>query len=110
MLRLKPLWTLAVLFPIAWCGCAEAPKAKLVPAKGRVTFLSKPLTAAEIFFIPDNGEGNQGDMSGSSLDLDGSFTMSTPPKGEGMLPGAYKVTITSQRREPELAKYKNVAT
>jgi hypothetical protein len=70
----------------------------LVPATGTVTMDGKPLTAGAIIFHPGEGNAYMQDKPSSLLQLDGRFTMKTFPFGEGVSPGAYKVTLA-----PELA-------
>jgi hypothetical protein len=106
-LRRLALVGLLALVP-AGCG-GDGPKAKLAPVRGRVLYKKQPVTAAEIYFLPDASKGNQGTMASSMLELDGSFTMITAPDREGVMPGAYKVTLGLGRRpEKELAKYRTV--
>jgi hypothetical protein len=69
-----------------------------VPVTGTVTHNGKPLTAGSIIFHPGAGNSYQKDRPSSLLQLDGSFTMKTFPFGDGVPPGAYKVTLA-----PELA-------
>lgn len=104
---------LLLLLPLALAGCegGNGAVAKLAPVKGRVTFKDQGVTAAEIYFLPDADKGNEGKMASSLLQVDGSFTMTTQGQGDGVIPGAYKVTLTLGRRpEKELDKYKNVKT
>ncbi|MGH7173217.1 MAG: hypothetical protein ACRELF_13085, partial [Gemmataceae bacterium] len=55
--------------------------------------------------------GNEGSMASSVLQVDGSFTLTTHPHGDGVIPGAYKVTLALGRRpEKELNKYRRVET
>ncbi len=101
---------LAGLLALLAGGCAGGDgKVKLAPVRGRVLFKHKPVTAAEIYFMPDASKGNQGTMASSALQTDGSFTMVTVPDREGVMPGAYKVTLGLGRRpEKELDKYRTV--
>jgi hypothetical protein len=93
-------------------GCAPTvSKAKLAPVKGRVVFNGDPVTAADIYFMPNAAKGNEGSMASSVLQTDGSFTLSTHPHGDGVMPGAYKVTLSLGRRpEKELDKYRRLDT
>jgi hypothetical protein len=83
---------------LALAGCADADRPTLVPATGRVSMDGQPLTAGAIIFHPGEGNPYMKDKPSSLLQLDGSFTMKTFPFGDGVSPGAYKVTLT-----PELA-------
>lgn len=92
-------------------GCQGNAKPKLAPVKGRVVFQDKAVTAADIYFMPDASKGNEGAMASSVLQLDGSFTLTTHPHGDGVMPGAYKAILSLGRRpEKELNKYRRVET
>lgn len=85
---------LAVVLAVA--GCGNRPK--LVPVNGQVTHKGRPLTAGSVWFHPAEGNAYQGEKPSCQLGLDGSFTMRTYPYGNGVPPGAYKVTLS-----PDLA-------
>jgi hypothetical protein len=108
--RLRRLGLVGLLLLLAGgCGGGDGPRPKLAPVRGRVVFKNQPVSAAEIYFLPDASRGNQGTMASAALQLDGSFTMLTPPDREGILPGAYKVTLGLGRRpEKELVKYRSI--
>ncbi|OWK41600.1 hypothetical protein [Fimbriiglobus ruber] len=95
---------------VAGCGSSDGRGVKLAPVTGRVVFKNEGVTAATIFLQPDVEKGNQGEMASAILQLDGSFKMETP-RGEGVVPGAYKITLDLGRRpEKELLPYRNVKT
>src|SRR5262249_44907548 len=99
------------LLLLSGCGGSDGKGGKLVPASGRVLFKGQGVTAASIYFLPDADRGNNGSMGSAILQEDGSFTMTTYPKGDGVMPGAYKVTLDLGRRpEKELDKYRRVET
>jgi hypothetical protein len=110
--RVRRLALVGVLvFLGAGCAGGDGPKPKLAPVRGRVVFKGEPLAGAEIYFRPDASRGNQGKMASGAVLLDGSFTMFTSPDEEGVMPGAYKVTLGLGRRsEKELVKYRAVET
>jgi len=96
---------------LAGCGSSDGGGVKLTPVTGRVTFKNEAVTAANIFFQPDAEKGNRGEMASAVLQLDGSFTMTTNAKGDGVVPGAYKVTFDLGRRnDKELVPYRNLKT
>jgi hypothetical protein len=102
-----------ILFLASLSGChsSDGMGPKLASVTGRVIFNNEAITAATIFFIPDAEKGNRGDMASAILQKDGSFTMETYPKGTGVIPGAYKITLDLGRRsEKELQKYHDVKT
>jgi hypothetical protein len=81
----------------ALAGCGAKPK--LVPVTGKVVHKGQPLTAGSIWFQPADGNPYQGEKPSCQLGIDGTFTMRTYPFGNGVPPGAYKVTLS-----PELAR------
>jgi hypothetical protein len=87
---------LLVLLAVSGCG---GDKPRLVSVTGKVTHQGKALLGGSIIFHPDAGNSYQKDKPSSLLQEDGSFTMKTFPFGDGVPPGAYKVTLA-----PELAK------
>jgi hypothetical protein len=101
-----------LLFPLLCCGCgSDGRGAKLAPVQGRVIYKNEGVTAASIFFHPDAARGNNGSMASAILQEDGSFTMETYPRGNGVAPGAYKVTFDlGRRKDKELDKYRKVDT
>jgi hypothetical protein len=104
-------WMGVLVFLAAGCAGPDGPKPKLAPVRGKVVFKGEPLAGAEIYFRPDASKGNQGDMASGAVLLDGSFTMVTIPDRDGVMPGAYKVTLGLGRRpEKELVKYRAIET
>jgi hypothetical protein len=103
--------SLLLLLPLL-CGCgSDGRGAKLAPVTGRVIYKNEGVSAASIYFLPDAEKGNNGSMATAILQMDGSFTMETYPKGNGVAPGAYKVTIDlGRRKEKDLDKYRKVET
>ena len=87
--------TLGVL-ALVLAGCGDAPK--LVAVAGKVSMKGQPVTAGSIWFHPAAGNAFAGEKPSCQLELDGSFTMRTYPYGNGVPPGAWKVTLS-----PELA-------
>ncbi len=93
------------------CGSSDGGGAKLAPVTGKVLFKNEGVTAASIYFHPDKEKGNRGEMATAVLQLDGSFTMTTYPKGDGVVPGSYKVSFDLGRRnEKELVPYRSEKT
>jgi hypothetical protein len=108
--KCKPVLVL-LLAALAGCNRQDGSTAKVAPVSGRVTFKNQAVSAAEIYFMPDASKGNHGVMGSAILQEDGSFKITTYPKGDGVAPGAYKVTLGLGRRpEKELQKYRKVET
>jgi hypothetical protein len=104
-------WLTLLAVVLCGCGGSDGSKGKLAPVTGRVLFKGEGVTAAEIFFHPDQSRGNEGLLGTSVLQEDGSFTITTEGIGTGVRPGAYKVTLgLSRRPEKELNKFRNVKT
>lgn len=105
--RKSPGLCFAFLLALTAAGCGE-PAPKLVQVKGAVTMDGKGLTAGSIYFTPASTNEFTKDNPSSLLQLDGSFTMSTFPYGEGVAPGKYKVSLApelaSRIKKPEYGK------
>lgn len=74
------------------CGCSSGPPG-LVPAAGKVEFGGKPVADASLAFIPDTAKNPQGRSASAQTDAQGAFKLQTAPRGEGALPGTYRVTV-----------------
>ena len=107
-----PQIAIGLLCVLPLCGCSsDGGGPKLAAVTGRVIYKNEGVTAASIYFMPDKEKGNHGEMATSLLKEDGSFTMETYPKGNGVIPGWYKVTFDLGRRnEQDLQKFRNVKT
>ena len=63
----------------------------LIPVKGKVTLKGQPLTTGTIRFEPDDF----GRPASGKLQSDGTFVLSTPKEGDGVVPGHHRVSITN---------------
>ena len=80
------LLVLALLLAASGCG-----RQALVKLEGKVTLDGKPLEGATVTFAPEGGAGSPASgLTGS----DGVFYLTTRTSGDGVAPGAYKVTVT----------------
>ena len=82
---------LGLLLALA-AGCGGE-KPKLVTVSGRVTANGRGVTAGSVYLTPDAANAYGKDRPSGALQLDGSFTVSTFPFGEGVPVGKYKVTL-----------------
>ena len=83
----RALLALVGLLPLA-SGCQE-PNA-YVPVRGTVTLDGKPLGSGTVQFQPSVGQ-----VASGELGPDGTFTLSTPSGGNGVLAGTYRVTVVA---------------
>lgn len=81
---------------LALAGCGGGPK--LVKVTGKVSYQNKPYPRAFVWFIPESPSGGQ--PAEAMADQDGSFAMTTPNIGDGVVPGRYKVGIRFARKGP----------
>jgi hypothetical protein len=66
-----------------------------VPVRGRATLGDKNLERVSIQLLPDTSKGTHAPAAVAQTEEDGSFKLTTPPHGDGAVPGHYKVTVTS---------------
>ena len=83
------------LLALALAGCWGGQAVRLVPVRGRATLGQQGLGRVTIQLVPDGSKGTHAPAGVGQTDEDGSFRITTPPYGEGAVPGRYKVTVTS---------------
>jgi hypothetical protein len=83
-------WFVALLL----AGCSGS-AVRLVPVHGRATVNKKAVAGLTIQLVPDAAKGTHAPSGGGQTDEDGRFVITTPPHGEGAVPGHYKVTVSS---------------
>src|SRR5262245_46890302 len=102
---------------LLFAGCSSRPKT--APVRGTVTFNGKAVPNGTITFLPQSGPSASGELA-----KDGTYTLTTSRKGDGAVPGKYKVIIVAMQdmgdRLPEARsplpppiipeKYSSVAT
>jgi hypothetical protein len=84
-----------LLLALVLAGCRTEPAVRLVPVHGRATLGQKALGRVTIQLVPDGSKGTHAPAGVGQTDEGGSFRITTPPHGEGAVPGRYKVTVTS---------------
>jgi hypothetical protein len=78
---------------VCW-GCGPAGSGKmpdLIPVKGKVTYKGQPVTKGMVKFEP---EGYGRDARGP-IQSDGTFVLTTFDKGDGVVAGHHRVTVTN---------------
>jgi len=90
-----PLIVLA--FGFLATGCSKSDElASVVPVKGKIVFLGKPISAGNtraVILTPDNSQGNTSlHEARGTIDREGNFEVTTANRN-GALPGPYKVAI-----------------
>jgi hypothetical protein len=98
-----------VLLAVAVAGCGPAPSAGLVPVSGRVTYRGKGVPLATVQLLPDAGRAEPVPTATGQTGDDGTFTLQTPPRGKGVAPGRYRVTV-QQYNSAIPTKYANPDT
>jgi hypothetical protein len=83
-----------VLVALVLAGCG-GPAVRLVPVQGRATVGNKALARVTIQLVPDAAKGTHAPAGAGQADDNGAFRITTPPYGEGAVPGHYRVTVTS---------------
>lgn len=79
-----------VLLLLTACGGESR---KLYPVRGSVFYLDQPAEGATVVFHPIGGD-NELPLPSGVVKADGSFTLRTPPHGEGAPVGDYVVLVT----------------
>jgi hypothetical protein len=82
---------IALLFVLSGCSKNSPP---LVPVSGKVLSDGKGVPSVIVQFTPDPSKNPKGYTAQASTGADGSFTLKTPPYGDGAQPGWYRVTVT----------------
>lgn len=77
---------------LAGCG-GSGSKLDSIPVKGKVTLDGQPVKNARVRFIPDSAD--KGRSAIGDTDANGAFKLSTVRAADGIIPGAYKVDVSS---------------
>ena len=93
----KTFYTLLIVLSFAiFMGCSKAQGLKgLVKVKGTITLDGSPLEGASIVFVPTTMSDEVRSASGTS-DASGNFEMTTLNKGDGAMPGDYRITVVKR--------------
>lgn len=83
-------------------GCDSGPK--LVKAEGSLTYKGKPVSEADVVFVPDAG----GAPVIGRTDQEGKFVLTTDGK-QGAYVGSYKVAVTAVRQKRKVDEAEAVA-
>lgn len=79
------------------CGCG--PTGGRVPVRGTVNLEGAPLAGAVVMFHAEPGVAGNGGMG--VTDEAGRFALRTPQADDGILPGAYRITVSCRTLKPE---------
>lgn len=71
------------------CGCTGSPRRERYKYEGTVMFSGKPVPLGYVIFSPDAEAGNSGPSSQADI-IDGRYST---PSGEGLIGGAYVLSI-----------------
>jgi hypothetical protein len=83
-----------LLVALALASCGD-PAVRLVPVQGRATLGNKPLARVTIQLVPDGAKGTHAPAGAGQTDENGAFRITSPPHGEGAVPGCYRVMVTA---------------
>jgi hypothetical protein len=87
--------TCPLLLALLLAGCSSKSAVPLVPVHGRATLGQRALGRVTIQLVPEDSKDTHAPAGVGQTDEDGSFRITTPPHGEGAVPGRYKVTVAS---------------
>jgi hypothetical protein len=92
LIVLRPrVFCLAFLLCVGSCSKNSIP---LAPVSGNVQHEGKGLAGVVVHFVPDPSKNKNGHIAQGYTGADGSFSLKTPPHGDGAAPGWYRVTVT----------------
>jgi len=96
-------WCATTLLLFAAGGCGSGNKLPLVPVGGKVTFAGGACPAAgTVTFTPIEVDAGLPRRPGSGTFYnDGAFVVTSFKKGDGLVPGRYKVTISCNSGLPD---------
>lgn len=98
-------WLVVVVLSatVATMGCSGGSKPKTIPVKGKVTLAGQPLTQGSLTFQPiKTAEGYPTRPAMGTVNSDGTYEASTFEKGDGVIPGEYKVLVSTMTSGPTL--------
>jgi len=86
-------WRLMVFGLAATLGCGEDDGiGERTAVRGVVTYNGQPVPGGTVSFLNDTAGGRNG---GGDIGPDGSYAATTMKPGDGLVPGKYKVTVSS---------------
>jgi hypothetical protein len=102
-----PVLGLTLMLCAAGCG---NPSYEVVKVHGTVTYKGQPLTRGDISFIPVQVEGDTMRRMGvSAINEQGEYVLNSFKPGDGVIPGEYKVIISSRDKASTEASDEEVA-
>jgi hypothetical protein len=107
-----PRWELALLLVacVLAAGCMSKRVPKLVPVTGKLSYQGQPVKGVTVQLVADSAAGTHAPSAMGQTDAEGHFMLQSPPHGDGVAPGRYKVTLQQYTGSPQLpARYGNVA-
>ena len=86
------------------CGCGGSDRPKTIPVSGKITFNGEaPEFGGGIFFAPVEIEEGYPRRGGRAMfDVDGLFSATSFEKGDGLVPGTYRVRLESWKQPPAM--------
>lgn len=103
--RLTPLLAALVVGGTTLAGCGDSGPTT-VSVRGTVTFEGKPLDGGSITFQPIQvADGAPMRPAVGEIEPDGTYTLTTFKKGDGVPPGEYAVAITSLIGAPPASEW-----
>ena len=93
-MRLYVLGVLVLACP--YLGCSGHSRPKTIGVEGHVTLAGKPVTQGTVIFQPTgHTEASATHPASGQIAADGTYRMSTFEKGDGVVPGEYRVAVQS---------------
>jgi len=87
---------LVLVLPLALAGCGGNHRPTTIAVTGRISYAGRPLAAGAITFYPDEvRKETTARPALGVIDEHGHYSLSTFRTGDGVMPGAYRVSIES---------------
>ena len=79
-------------------GCGPKSGLDLVPVRGEVTYNGKPLAEGTVVYLPE--QASAGRQATGPLQPDGSFSLTTQKRDDGVMKGSYQIVVYAYKPHP----------
>lgn len=90
---IRVLQVVLIAGTMALLGCGGSTGPETIQVQGTVLYQGQPLKNGTVRFAPVDAK--QGRIATGPIGKDGTFVMTTIKAGDGVMPGTYKISVTS---------------